>query len=167
MRYHLYLVRELPTEAPTHIPIATIDSEAPNPSLEAQLEARVLEAANQALAASAMSLPLGAPDMAQPGRRTGRKSRKVIVRSIEPEERPRVPVNEGEIVESGLELSLLLGYGYNMVTQALSLASRKQRALADKEQDRAERQKIESEVIEATLRGVTFCYVEELGKNEK
>jgi len=166
MRYHIYLVRELSNESPDFMAVATIDSEAPNPTLEAQLQARLLEGANQALVNSADTLPLGAPRSAQLGRRTGRKSRKVLIRGIEPEREAFVPFRLGEIVESGLELALLLGFTYNRVTQALSIAARKNREQASAEKDPAERRRIEEDIVEATLRGVTFCYVDELAKNE-
>lgn len=166
MQYHLYLVRVVPGEAPTHEVIASIDSEAPSAMLETRLKSEILAGAQQAVAADG-SLPLGAPAMAQPGRATrGRKGKKISIRHIEPEREAYVSLRVGEIVNSSMELSLLLGYSYNMVSQVMSIAARKKAEAVEAESDRTERAKMESEALEVTLRDVTFCYVDELAKNE-
>lgn len=168
MRYHLYLVRDIPSEAPEFTPVATIDSETPNPSLETLLKSEVLTAAQRALAIANPTLPMGAPENALPRGRAGRgrRAKPVSIRYIDPEQEGFVSLRVGEIVQSSMELSLLLGYSYNMVSQVYSLAAKKKAERLDKMEDRAERKREESEPLEVTLRGVTFCYVEELAKRE-
>jgi hypothetical protein len=164
MSYHIYLLRATPGEAPEHIRLGTITHEKTDLALEAQLTAGILEGAQTALTANA-PLAEGAPASMQRGRRTGRKAKPVLIRAIDPEQEAYVSVRLGELIPSSMELSLLLGYNYNMASQSLSRASQALAKQARKEKDPEEKAKIRNTIVEATLRGVTFCYQEELLKD--
>ncbi len=73
----------------------------------------------------------------------GRPAKQVYIESINPTIIAPAGVNEQEVYSSARELSQLLGYGYNACLMALS-------------RERGFHRKM------ATLRGVTFCFVEDM-----
>lgn len=168
MRYDIYLVTsQIDGESPLHIHAGGLLSDMPNP----QLEAKILATINTALDTAANdpvanAIANGAPPEMFPGRKTGRPSREVIIRGLENPELSPAGVRVGDIFKSSMSLSALLGYEHNAVLHAFFLAKRKRDVALNNETDPDERMKIEGDILEPKLRGVTFCYVDDLAPAE-
>lgn len=93
---------------------------------------------------------------------TGRKSRKFYILAIQPGSE-RNQLHPGSIVEASGELSSILGYNFNAVSQAMCKRKKELLAQAGAEPDPALRNGILQTRVEANLRGITFCYADEVG----
>lgn len=164
MRYHLLLVTEVPGVPSVYRNIASVENEVPSSALEEILVNRVFTAAGEAIH-DAFPDQTGMPENFRRGAHTGRKGKAILIREVAEEVVSSSSFHRGEVVLSSTEASLRLGYNYNMVSQALSIAAKKQRDLAAAEKDVVERKLIENTITEATLRGVTFCYQDEIFKD--
>ena len=165
MIYEIVLLRVGP-EASELRSLARLECDTASTELENALAVEAVNAANMAVAKVAGNEPApGTPGRFQPNKMgRGRKSRDISVLNIGAGyERAGVSPASGPYSSS--ELSRLLGYSYNMVLQQFNYAARA-REEALKQLKGFERDELKNSPLEATLRGVTFAYTDELAPKE-
>lgn len=141
--------------------IAQVASEAPVPNLEKRLNAEVFAAVNRAVDPEPEGSEGEPAAVTLGGLRKGRPPRGILILKFDEPDTAPSGLREGEIVLSSSELSTILGYSYNMVLQQFARARRQRRTdLASLKGD--ERRAKEEETIEICLRGVHFCYAEDV-----
>lgn len=163
MKYRLLLVTETDDDS-IYETIAQISSEAPAPALAAQVKAEVFQTVNRVV--NNQTMPDGTPNSVRPGAVKGRPARKILILHFDDPVNAPSGVRIGDIVESSMDLSKILGFNYNMIIQSFAHA-RRSRAEELKNKSPEERTAILAEPLEAKCRGVTFCYVDEMSSSQK
>lgn len=161
MKYSLVLIvdEQTPEGWPTYVPVGSFHTEARDFALEDRLKASLFATlAKEANPADLVAL--GAPSDYRPNKQPGRPPKPLLVSAMTDEANVHTSIRLGKAYTSP-ELSHLLGFDYNRVSQIMSTARAKRREQLNNETDPVERAKIEMYPVTGENNGVSFHYLDE------
>lgn len=165
MKYSLVLIRDDGQEPPEFRPLGSFSTEVPEPDLENRLATELFGRMAEIVAPPDLQA-LGAPATYRPGKQTGRPARVVLIDAMDDDSQVHTLIRPGATYTT-TDLSRLLGYNFNRVTQVMNDARKKRETLMADETDPVERAKISADPVSATLRGVTFHFLDETAGVDK